>query len=159
MCWLLVMDNENGLYFIHVFLGCISVVMWLRCTGNIRGIGSGSVDSWIFLKISELGWVWGHNPQGNSKMEEWRLFCIKDLGLYRFKYVWSLLLGHVILYLDIFGDFDCLSNLHAENTCQRRTFSHLFQEKAIYNILNLCSGEIALRHPEHVLAWEEGKNM
>eukprot|EP00438_Fugacium_kawagutii_P009131 Skav231787 [mRNA] locus=scaffold3283:300863:305103:+ [translate_table: standard] len=36
-----------------------------------------------------------HNPQGNSKMEEWRLFCIK--------------------------------------------------EKAIYNILNLCSGEIALR--------------
>eukprot|EP00435_Cladocopium_sp_Y103_P015686 s3411_g3.t2 len=48
-----------------------------------------------------------HNPQGNSKMEEWRLFCIK--------------------------------------------------EKAIYNILNLCSGEIALRVNVWYPASEESK--
>mmetsp|Transcript_95605 Transcript_95605/g.227736 ORF Transcript_95605/g.227736 Transcript_95605/m.227736 type:complete len:802 (+) Transcript_95605:65-2470(+) len=49
----------------------------------------------------------GHNSKGNSKMEEWRLFCIK--------------------------------------------------EKAIYNILNLCSGEIALRVNVWYPASEESK--
>ncbi|CAK9070936.1 unnamed protein product [Durusdinium trenchii] len=48
-----------------------------------------------------------HSPAGNSKIEEWRLFCIK--------------------------------------------------EKAIYNILNLCSGEIALRVNVWYPATEESK--
>ena len=55
----------------------------------------------------------GQNPEANSKLEEWRLFCIKALG--------------------------------QGSKADKALRVMCCQEKSIFNILNLCSGEIALR--------------
>ena len=70
----------------------------------------------------------GQNPQANSKLEEWRLFCIKATCAYRVhRSEWKGHAHHAFIYFTHLEPLMC------------------HQEKSIFNILNLCSGEIALR--------------